>query len=193
MTATLRCHCVAGTALKPLALEAGLHAAHCQDCGAVLLQMADWRRWRASQPQQDATAGAAPTAAATADEALADDHQRARHCPACARLMERLPIDAQGAFRVDRCGPCQVLWLDSGEWQALVQRGLALQLDTLLSDGGQRRIQNERLQSTRMLALRQRHGDACMDEVQRIRRWLAEQPHRDEVLALIRATEPLYS
>lgn len=104
--------------------------------------------------------------------------------------MERLPVDAAEAFRVDRCGPCQLVWLDPGEWQALVQRGLAVQLDTLLSDGGQRRLQAERLQATRQQALRQRHGDACMDEVLRIRRWLAEQPHRNELLALIRANEP---
>lgn len=105
--------------------------------------------------------------------------------------MERLPVEPVGAFRLDRCGPCQYVWLDRGEWQALVQRGLAHQLDTLLSDGGQRRLQAERLHATRMQALRQRHGDACMDEVLRIRRWLAEQPHRDEILALIRANEPL--
>ncbi|MNT01132.1 hypothetical protein D3C72_1355860 [compost metagenome] len=70
-----------------------------------------------------------------------------------------------------------------------MHRGLAPQLDTLLSDGGQRRLQAERLQATRMQALRQRHGDASMDEALRIRRWLAEQPHRDEILALLRSPE----
>ena len=183
MTTRLHCSCASRSLLKNVALEEGLPAAACPDCGAVLLQMDDWRRWRSRSPDWAASADATGVADVPADQ------RHARACPACARLMQRLPIDAQGAFRVDRCGPCQYLWLDRGEWQALVQRGLALQLDTLLSDGGQRRIQSERLQATRMQALRQRHGDACMDEVLRIRQWLAEQPHRDEVLALLRAPE----
>ncbi|MFN7156522.1 MAG: zf-TFIIB domain-containing protein [Acidovorax sp.] len=187
MTTRLHCSCASRSPLTNVALEEGLPAAACPDCGAVLLQMDDWRRWRSR------SADGATSADATGVADMPADQGHARACPACARLMQRLAVDAQGAFRVDRCGPCQYLWLDRGEWQALVHRGLAEQLDTLLSDGGQRRIQNERLQATRMLALRQRHGDACMDEVLRIRQWLAEQPHRDEVLALIRATEPLNS
>ncbi|MBU1351066.1 MAG: zf-TFIIB domain-containing protein [Gammaproteobacteria bacterium] len=187
MTTRLHCSCASRSSLTNAALEEGLPAVACPDCGAVLLQMDDWRRWRSRSPDWVAS----PDAPGAVD--VPADQGQARACPACARLMQRLAVDAQGDFRVDRCGPCQYLWLDRGEWQALVQRGLAQQLDTLLSDGGQRRLQTERLQATRMLALRQRHGDACMDEVLRIRRWLAEQPHRDEVLALIRATEPLNS
>lgn len=188
MPTHLLCSCASRSPLKNVALEEGLPAAACPDCGAVLLQMDDWRRWRSRAPQQP------PEAPATAAAAqLPADHGRARACPACTRLMERLPVEPLGSFRVDRCGACQSVWLDAGEWQALVQRGLAHQLDALLSDGGQRRLQAERLQATRMHALRQRHGDACIDEVLRIRRWLAEQPHRDEILALIRATEPLHS
>ena len=181
-TTRLRCNCGATASLKPLALEPGLHAADCAECGAVLLQMSDWRRWRDAQAHTDAPPATAAEPIATETQ----DHAHARHCPACARLMERLSVDAAGAFRVDRCAPCQCLWLDRGEWQALVQRGLASQLDNLLSDGGQRRLQAERLQATRMQALRQRHGSDRIDELQRIRSWLAEQPHRDELLALLR-------
>ena len=185
MTQRLHCSCTRQpSTLKNVALEEGLPALACPDCGAVLLQLDDWRRWRSRAPQ-------APAAVAAPEADIPADQGRARACPACTRLMERLFVDAAGAFRVDRCGPCQYLWLDPGEWQALVQRGLALQLDTLLSDGGQRRLQAERLQASRLQALRQRHGDSCVDEVLRIRRWLAEQPHRDELLALIRANEPL--
>lgn len=183
MSTRLHCSCAQRPLLKNVALEEGLPAAACPDCGAVLLNMDDWRRWRSRAPELSAAHVSTVTDTAA-------DHGRARACPACTRLMERLPVDAAEAFRVDRCGPCQLVWLDPGEWQALVQRGLAVQLDTLLSDGGQRRLQAERLQASRLQALRQRHGDACMDEVQRIRRWLAEQPHRDELLALIRANEP---
>lgn len=99
--------------------------------------------------------------------------------------MERLWVDASNCFRVDRCVSCQYVWLDRGEWQALVEQGLDRVLDTLLSDAGQKKIQQERMQALRTDALRQRHGNDCIDEVLRIRRWLVGQTHRDEVLALI--------
>lgn len=181
----LQCSCAQRSVLKNVALEEGLPALACPDCGAVLLKMDDWRRWRSRSLDAMATGDS------MAADATAADPGRARACPACTRLMERLPMDAAGVLRVDRCSACQTVWLDPGEWQALVQRGLARQLDALMSDGGQRRLQAERLQASRIQALRQRHGDACLDEVLRIRRWLAEQPRRDEILALIQANEPL--
>ncbi len=181
MPPSLHCSCASRTTLKTVALEPGLPAAVCPDCGAVLLQMDDWRRWRSRAPQT-------PTAAAPAAEPLADT-DRARACPACTRLMQRLPVHNAQDFRVDRCIPCQYLWLDPGEWAALVQLGAALQLDTLLSDAGQRRLQSERLLAARMQTLRQRHGDERIDEVLRFRRWLAGQPLADELLALLRSPE----
>ena len=181
MTPSLQCHCASRAPLKTVALEEGLPAAACPDCGAVLLQMDDWRRWRNRAPQT-------PTATAPATEPPADTG-RARACPACTRLMQRLPVHNAQDFRVDRCIHCQCLWLDPGEWAALVQLGAALQLDTLLSDAGQRRLQSERLLAARMQTLRQRHGDERIDEVLRFRRWLAGQPLADELLALLRSPE----
>jgi len=181
MSTRLHCSCASRSPLKAVALEEGLPAAACPDCSAVLLQMDDWRRWRSRSPHVPAAASAPAQAHA--------DHGRARACPACTRLMQRLPVHNAQDFRVDRCIHCQYLWLDPGEWAALVQLGVALQLDTLLSDAGQRRLQSERLLATRMQTLRQRHGDERIDEILRFRRWLAEQPHPDELLALLRSPE----
>jgi len=181
MTTRLHCSCASQSTLKTVALEEGLPAAACPDCGAVLLQMDDWRRWRSRSPQL------APATLAPAN--VPADHGRARACPACTRLMQRLPVHNAHDFRVDRCIHCQTLWLDPGEWAALVQLGVALQLDMLLSDAGQRRLQGERLLAARMQTLRQRHGDERIDEILRFRRWLAEQPHPDELLALLRSPE----
>ena len=180
MSRTLQCRCGSAPPLTTLLLAPGLPAMGCRDCGAVLLQMDDWRRWRSASPAEQAPA---------TEQALAHDHAQASACPACGRFMARLPVDAGGAFRVDRCVPCQLVWLDRGEWQALTERGLARQLDVLLSDAGQRRIQADRLQAARLQTLRQRHGDDCIDEVLRIRAWLAGQAQPGEILALLRAAD----
>ena len=184
MTASLHCSCPGRAALSTVALAPGLPAAACPTCGAVLLRMDDWRRWRSRSGDAPDTAAAPVTATVPAT-----DSGRARACPACTRLMQRLPVHAAHDFRVDRCGPCQLVWLDAGEWDALVQLGVALQLDAVLSDGGQRRLQTERQKTTRLHTLRQRHGDARIDEVLRFRAWLAEQPQADELVALLRSPD----
>lgn len=190
MTSPLHCSCASRAPLKTVALEDGLPAAACPDCGAVLLGMDDWRKWRSRSPLL-AVRGAQPATDAPADAPA--DAGRARACPACTRLMQRLPVHHAQNLRVDRCSPCQSVWLDPGEWAALVHLGVALQLDAVLADAGQRRLQGERLAATRMQTLRLRHGQERIDEVLRFRRWLNEQPYPDELLALLRAPETAHS
>lgn len=110
-----------------------------------------------------------------------------RSCPACSRLMQRLRSGIQPDFRIDRCGPCQLVWLDAGEWEALERAGVRHRLGELLSDGWQRQAQASELRAGREAALRQRLGDPAVEELKRIRGWLAAQANRDELLGLIAA------
>jgi hypothetical protein len=57
----------------------------------------------------------------------------------------------------------------------------------VLSDAWQRQLRDDEVSGQREAALRARHGDACIDELVRIRTWLDEQPQRDELIALLRA------
>lgn len=101
--------------------------------------------------------------------------------------MHRYRVGAQPDFRVDRCAACQYIWLDAGEWAALVQAGLAGQLEDILSDGWQRQLQVDDAHTRRDEVLRARHGNECMDELARVRLWLQQQPGREELLSLLRA------
>lgn len=178
MKPNLNCRCPGHGALQTVALAERLLAAECADCGGTLLAMDDWRAWHAS----------APSTPGGIDEVIEIfDAATARHCPECDRLMQRLRVSAGQDFRIDRCTHCQNLWFDRGEWPALVGRGLTDRLDELLSDRWQRQLQTEEVRAARVAALRQRYGDDCIDELERFRSWLDTQPHRDELLALLRA------
>lgn len=180
MKTSLHCSCAAHTPLQPVALAERLLAAECADCGGMLLSMDDWRAWKAGD--------ASRTPPPVIDDEVIEvfDATAVHHCPECDRLMERMRVSAGPDFRIDRCVHCQNLWFDAGEWSALVSRGLAGRLDELLSDGWQRKLQTEKMRSARLQTLRQRYGDACIDELERIRVWLDAQPHRDELLSLLR-------
>ncbi|OYT93458.1 MAG: hypothetical protein CFE43_04260 [Burkholderiales bacterium PBB3] len=176
MKSTLRCGCEAHTELTVCELAPGLQGLECVSCEGQLLQLDDYRAWRDKTPVP-------PVAQAIA----ADEDPIARHCPACARLMQRFRVGAQPDFRVDRCAACQNVWFARGEWQAFVAAGLGSRLDEILTDAWQRQLQTNELRQGREAVLRQRHGAETMDELARIRQWLQAQPGRDELVALLRA------
>lgn len=179
MSKNLNCVCDAHAPLKPAQLEPGLPSRQCGVCEGSLLEMADYRRW-SSRP------GVAPTTGDQSIELAEADAPVARACPSCTRLMQRLRTGSSTNFRVDRCFTCQLVWFDRGEWPALVQAGLAGRLAELLSDGAQRQLMADELRAGRIAALRERHGEARLQELQRIRDWLEAQPEPDELLNLLR-------
>jgi Zn-finger nucleic acid-binding protein len=179
MAPTLRCVCETHRVLHAVELAPGLPAHECADCHGTLLGLNDYRRWADGQPDVAPVSAEAPLPEATLDAG-------ARQCPSCTRLMERLRVSRQPDFRVDRCAICQWVWLDQGEWAALARAGLCTQLGEVLSDGWQRQLREEASRGRREAELRTRHGDDCIDELNRIRAWLATQPQRDTLLALLR-------
>jgi Zn-finger nucleic acid-binding protein len=180
MTKKLHCVCEAHTELDRAELAPGLPALRCATCHGHWLVLADHARW-------NAVAVPAPAGDEDVPPMRPEVGATARHCPACERLMARYRVGSTPDFRLDRCAPCQAVWLDAGEWPALHQAGLAHRLADVLSDAWQRRVQTDELSARRLAALQTRHGAACMDELARMRAWLDTQPHRDELLAMLRA------
>lgn len=178
----LRCTCEAHTELEGTMLAPALPALHCAACGSTVLRLDDYRDWRERHPQQ-----AAVPSASAAPLPQEESSPGVRRCPSCARLMQRHRVGADPDFWLDRCSPCQWVWFDRHEWEALADAGLSLRLPELLSEAWQRQLRESEARQGREQALRARHGDACIDELARVREWLQSQPARDELLNLLRA------
>jgi Zn-finger nucleic acid-binding protein len=177
MAAHVFCGCAKQSELTRTELAPTLFAQQCEACGGVLVDMVDYRQWRER---------AAPVVAEVAAAALADSPS-ARSCPSCASLMQRYRVGVSPDFRIDHCPACQLVWLDKGEWQSLAQSGLTARLGGIVSAAWQRRVQADEVRALRETALRSKHGDACIDEIKRMREWLEMQPQREELIALLRA------
>lgn len=179
------CGCGAAEPLARHVLAEGLVALRCPACGAVLLALDEYRSWCKRQPAE-----APPILAEDSEPGAEPDHARA--CPACQRLMSRHRAGTRPDFRIDRCNFCQLVWLDDGEWPSLVRAGLATQLDTVLTEAWQQRLRAMQMQALRDTELRNRLGEETWAEVRRIQNWLAVQPKREEILALLasRRTTP---
>lgn len=183
MNQSLNCVCEAHAPLLPKSLAPGLAAMGCERCEGDLLELDDYRRWLARHPEGAVAGMAAGAPVLPGDQLVATP---VRKCPACSQLMERLLSGTSVDFRLDRCGPCQLLWMDAGEWAALEARDAGRGLLDTLSDGGQRALRNAAARQRREAELRARHGDAVVDELTRLRSWLAERPDAEVLLTLLR-------
>lgn len=177
---TLYCVCGSRHGLNPTELAPGLPALTCQDCHGHLLRLDDYRHWIAHE------AGAGYVPVPVSGEMADGANKSVRRCPVCTHFMERLLSGHAVDFRVDRCTGCQLLWMDKGEWNALVEAGFGKTLLELLSDAGQLQLRHAANHRRHEADLRARHGDAVVDELIRMRAWLAAQPQADTLLALLR-------
>lgn len=181
MDMTLRCGCAASSTLfSAIELAEDLQALQCNACAGTALRLEDYQRWRIRSPQPLAN----DVVALPQD---GDTDSRVRACPSCARLMQRYRAGHELDFWIDRCAPCQLVWFDRDEWTALADLGLAGRLRDVLTDAWQRQLRDEEIDRQREASLRARYGDACLDELTRVRDWLNTQPQREELLALLRA------
>ncbi|MDR7152083.1 Zn-finger nucleic acid-binding protein [Hydrogenophaga palleronii] len=171
------CACSHRPALSEQALSPGLPARECAECNGHWVCLDDHRRWVESGAPQ-----AEP--AELVEHWLPDLASPARACPQCDRIMERLRTGRQPDVRIDRCVHCHAVWLDGGEWAALQFH--EARLDEVLSDMWQRQLREAEQLERREDLVRQRHGDACIDEVLRIQAWLQQQAEPGVVLNLIR-------
>lgn len=181
MPMILHCACGAPAPLLPAELLPGLPVQGCARCHASLLSLDTYRQWVEGCPE--------PPNPEPCDSPVTDHHTPARACPRCTRLMERLRVSHEPDFRLDRCVGCQCVRLGAGDWPALVAAGLELRLSEVLGDGWQRRVREEVVHHRRETELRARHGDACVDDLIRIRAWLSSQPadQRETLLLLLRS------
>ena len=176
------CDCMKRPAMKVRELQAGLFAHACEDCGALAIDLNDYRRWLERR-----VVGPAPTPEQCAGTAVGEGlgMRKARLCSSCGRPIARYRAGTLPDFHLDRCAPCQQLVLDGGEWEALLQLGALEHLELILSDNWQHRLQALEAGERRRQSLRQRLGDSTVDELIRVQCWLREQPQRRELLALL--------
>jgi Zn-finger nucleic acid-binding protein len=171
------CPACAHTDFQPTNIEGGLPAERCAACGGVLVELERYRAWRKAMPEM-------ALAAAAWEPSVTDG--AVRLCPKTGRLMTRLKVDSQHPLRLDYSAAAQAIWLDAGEWDALVSLGVHGQLDEIASERWQASVQKAASRERIEQAMQARFGDDYA-ELARIRAWMDGQPNRSEMLAFLGA------
>jgi len=170
------------TELRAARIEIDLPAAGCANCkGALvsLLYYRDWTERHASDPVSLAH-----------DHSVAEDApdtSTAINCPKCGRLMTKYKISGAVSNRLDVCPGCDEAWLDGGEWELLKALELAHKMPQVFTEQWQRNIRKQVAEDTRRAILRKAIGAGALDHTEEFKRWLHEQPRRNDILTFLHA------
>jgi Zn-finger nucleic acid-binding protein len=117
------------------------------------------------------------------------DHQHAKLCPSCRRIMLRYRVGHGVDLAIDVCGGCSGFWFDRDEWIALKARGLHDDLHLVATEPWQAEVRRDEARRHLDALYRKRWG-ADYDEVVRVRRWLRAHPQRESILAFLDDPDP---
>lgn len=96
------------------AAVADSHVLHCRNCRGILLGNATFRQIiDALQDSADGSSGP-PTPIDLSE------YERILKCPECDLRMETHPYYGPGSVVIDTCGRCQLIWLDYGELDIVI-------------------------------------------------------------------------
>jgi Zn-finger nucleic acid-binding protein len=179
MMKKIPCSCSRNAAFVSHELVEGLFVQRCPDCRNVLVPLKEFWAWRERQFPDWNTRMPEPV------HSEGESASRARFCPVCQRIMTRYRTGNAKSFWLDHCPACQLVWLDAGEWETLEESGLALFLDTLITEHWQKRILALRTGAARETLLRGRFGEEILTEIRRFKHWMNQQPTKKDILAFL--------
>ncbi len=169
------CKCLTGT-LLPTRVDSGPACHLCNNCQGILLSVGPYLDWVKSIKGQTTTL---PSDGFSPEP---EDTKGAVSCPKCSRIMLRYYASAHRTHGLDYCFHCDEVWLDPGEWQFLVSKGLHTQITTISTDAYQRRLREDAGREAARQRVRAAIGDAAFEEAERFKTWLATQPAKAQIL-----------
>ena len=162
-------------------LEPGLAGFTCGKCAGHWLRFGDYLAWRERQP------GDAPELPREgAGEVAEAPPTSPRPCPDCNHLLTRYRVGRGVGFGLDRCGNCNGVWLDGGEWAALRGRGLHDNVHQMFGPGWQFAARTDD-QRRLVEAQFERQLGADFGRAREFAEWVAEHPRRSEILAYVQS------
>jgi len=176
--------CTHGSTLQTTTTPEGLRVRECPTCGGRWVRSDDYWRWRAHATEPWPNATDAPELAPSEPES-----KGFRFCPEDNYLLTRYQVGPPHSFSIDQCRSCSGIWLDAGEWEALIRGGLAVKLRTILSQAWQDEIRGNHAPQTDEERWRGQLALADLERIAEIKAWLDRHPKRNHLYAYLRSKE----
>ena len=180
---TMTCPVCKNTPLKSTALEQQLKASNCSSCQGQWIGATDYWQWleRQGETRPEKEPDSIPLEVA--------DHQKAKLCPECRRIMLRYKVGHGLTFTLDQCSSCNGIWFDANEWEALRQRNLHDEVHLVFSAPWQAQVRREEARQV-LAALYTEWFEDDYDKIKAFKAWMADHPQREKILDYLASTDP---
>ena len=167
--------------LKPVTLEEGLKAFQCPETNGLWIPAENYWQWQRKFPTAT-DHGTHESHAASVNEF--DDI--AKLCPETGTIMTRFKVGHGMDFRIDR-SICGGIWLDPGEWQALISGNLHHELNLVFTTQWQKAIRQESQAKVQETILREKLGDDLFEKLSSLRTELSASSGRSAAIAYLQS------
>jgi Zn-finger nucleic acid-binding protein len=165
--------------LQPREIEPGLAVLECPRSGGIWIPLAAYEQWRSQSPPVTASAAASGS---TGPGPMPVDAQRpALICPESGCVLLRYKAGHGLPFHIDRSPVTGGVWLDKGEWEALKEKGLHVDLNLIFTAAYQRGLRSAEYAQTLEKAFQDRIGQVDFDRVAQFKDWLNHHPRRRDI------------
>lgn len=172
--------CDSSRTLQVETVSSGLRCRECPECHGRWLRSDDYWRWRSRDPEP----GVSPT-----ESPSGEDGTGLRWCPEDGYLLARFHVGPPHGFSIEQCRTCSGVWFDRGEWEALLEGGLVLRLNHILSEEWQDELRAQRRASLEEEQWERQLGRESLQRIREIKEWLDSHPKRSELYAFLRFHE----
>lgn len=172
--------------LLPINLKKTLHCLQCNHCQGNWIKLSHYLAWQATQE---------PSTAAVDDinvEVDAIESKLALTCPETGGVMTKFKITSDTNHRIDWSSSAGALWLDKGEWELLVAKGVADKMNRIFTDQWQKKIRDETKRNNKEARYLKQFGENNYSRLKLVRSWLHEQKNEDKamMIAFLLAADP---
>jgi Zn-finger nucleic acid-binding protein len=162
----------------------GLFKAHiCNSCSGYWVLVEDYLEWKDKNPTHDFSDSI------ICEEGAAES-SRALLCPVSGSLMSKFRISSTTNHRIDYSAAVGGIWLDKGEWELLVESGVAGSLSAIVTRSWQHKLRSESAKEHFAKIYSEKFGKENYSKVKAFRDWLALQPLKSDLKSYIMADDP---
>jgi Zn-finger nucleic acid-binding protein len=118
------------------------------------------------------------------------DAKEIKLCANCGHIMARYKIFPDTEFFLDRCRNCNGIWLDSHEWDVLIDRNLHDNLNEFFTRPWQDNLHAAETRNHLDGIYLEKLGEEDYARIKEIREWLRNHPLQGMLLAFLQAEDP---
>ena len=185
----MKCSCCNSGDLDPAVLEKTLNCFQCNNCDGHWIKLDQYLEWQKSQEVKKSVVEEIGVEVDTVDS------KDALLCPETGAIMTKFHITSDTTHRIDWSTAAGAIWLDKGEWELLVAKGVEDKLNQIFTDQWQKKIIKETIHNNKEARYIGQLGEDNYSRLKLVRTWLHEQTDENKAImvAFLLAKDPFSS